>query len=207
MVKRILCFGDSNTWGYISGSDHQRYDENERWTGVLQNLLGNEYKIIEEGLNSRTIITNDPRPLREGRSGYDYLLPCLDSHDPIDLVVAMIGSNELKYGKKVKEIGELFEEYIVKIVLNRPKVINGETYKLLVAAPPIVDEGDPGDFEMVHLDSLNFNETYKEIAEKYNLPFVGNEGLTLGPDKIHLTKEAHSMLAKRIYDEIIKMEL
>lgn len=53
---RILCYGDSNTWGYISGSDHQRYGNNERWTKILAKLLGNSFEVIEEGLNSRTLI-------------------------------------------------------------------------------------------------------------------------------------------------------
>ena len=54
---RILCYGDSNTWGYISDSDHQRHSKTERWTGVLQNMLGDNFEIIEEGLNGRTLIS------------------------------------------------------------------------------------------------------------------------------------------------------
>lgn len=54
---RIICYGDSNTWGYISGSNHIRYSKTKRWTGVLQTLLGDKYEIIEEGLNSRTLIS------------------------------------------------------------------------------------------------------------------------------------------------------
>ena len=72
MKYRILCYGDSNTWGYISGTDHQRYGEDERWTKVLVKKLGENFEIIEEGLNSRTLISNDNRPEREGRNGYEY---------------------------------------------------------------------------------------------------------------------------------------
>lgn len=90
---RILCYGDSNTWGYISGTDHQRYGNNERWTKILTSLLGDKFEIIEEGLNSRTLTSNDTRPGKEGKNGYEYLLPCLDTHDPIDLVVLMLGTN------------------------------------------------------------------------------------------------------------------
>lgn len=73
--KRILCYGDSNTWGYISGSDHQRYGKEERWTKLLAKLLGNQFEVIEEGLNSRTLISNDPRPGKEGKNGAEYLIP------------------------------------------------------------------------------------------------------------------------------------
>ena len=121
---RILCYGDSNTWGYISGTDHQRYGNNERWTKILTSLLGDKFEIIEEGLNSRTLTSNDTRPGKECKNGYEYLLPCLDTHDPIDLVVLMLGTNELKsaYNKTAKEIGELLEEYFIKTILNRWKI-------------------------------------------------------------------------------------
>ena len=63
---------------------------------VLQKLLGDGFEIIEEGLNSRTLVSDDERPGKQGRNGSSYLIPCLDSHDPIDLVVLMLGTNEIK---------------------------------------------------------------------------------------------------------------
>ena len=65
----------------IPGTDHQRFSKEERWTGVLQRMLGDKFEIIEEGLNSRTLISVDKRKDKEGRSGAEYLLPCLDTHD------------------------------------------------------------------------------------------------------------------------------
>ena len=127
--KRILCYGDSNTWGYISGSDHQRYGKEERWTKLLAKLLGNQFEVIEEGLNSRTLISNDPRPGKEGKNGAEYLIPCLDTHDPIDLVILILGTNELKntYQKSAEEIGNLLEEYFVKVILGRKSQL-ADTY-------------------------------------------------------------------------------
>ena len=115
---RILCYGDSNTWGYISGTDHERYGINERWTKFLQCKLGDRFEVIEEGLNSRTLISNDTRPGKEGKNGYEYLIPCLDTHDPIDLIILMLGTNELKasYNKTAAEIGEMLEQYFVKVI-------------------------------------------------------------------------------------------
>lgn len=117
---RILCYGDSNTWGYISGSNHERYGNKERWTKILAESLGNDFEIIEEGLNSRTLTSNDTRLGKEGKNGYEYLIPCLDTHDPIDLVILMLGTNELKatYNKTAKEIGNILEEYFIKTILN-----------------------------------------------------------------------------------------
>lgn len=94
-MKHILCFGDSNTWGYIPGSGGQRYDLDQRWTGILQQELGVGTRVIEEGLNGRTTLWEDPTvPLR--RSGLAWLPACLDSHRPLDLVVLMLGTNDLK---------------------------------------------------------------------------------------------------------------
>ena len=63
--KKILCFGDSLTWGYIPGSGHERFSEKIRWPKVLQKALGEDFEIIEEGLNSRTLVNEDTRPGKE----------------------------------------------------------------------------------------------------------------------------------------------
>ena len=206
---RILCYGDSNTWGYISGSDHQRYGEKERWPRVLADLLGDNFEVIEEGLNSRTLISNDPRVGKEGKNGYEYLIPCLDTHDPIDLVILMLGTNELKksYNRSAKEIGDLLEEYFVKTILNRKSQIANKYPKLLIVTPPMVSE---------HTDYCNANEKYlgaeekskelnviyKEIAERNNCYFLGNDGLDTGIDGVHLTSESHKKLAQLLEKNI-----
>lgn len=207
---RVLCYGDSNTWGYISGSDHKRYGNTERWTKVLGTLLGDNFEVIEEGLNSRTLTSNDTRPGKEGKSGYDYLLPCLDSHDPIDLVVIMLGTNELKqkYNKTAKDVGELFEEYFVKSILNRKSQITKKFPKLLIVVPPVVDEKankkNRADslYEGATPKSKELNSIYQEIAQRYNCYFLDNSKLETGIDGIHLTKESHRVLAELLTDKI-----
>ena len=92
-MKNILCYGDSNTFGFIPVSG-KRYSIDERWTGILQKLLGNEYRIIEEGLNGRTTVFEDPS--KAGRNGKAYLEVCLESHKPIDLIIISLGTNDLK---------------------------------------------------------------------------------------------------------------
>jgi lysophospholipase L1-like esterase len=95
-MKTILCYGDSNTWGYIPGTG-LRYPRNQRWPGVLQAALGNDFHIIEEGLNARTTVMDDP--IRGGaiKNGLTYLRPCLESHAPLDLVILALGVNDLKH--------------------------------------------------------------------------------------------------------------
>ena len=93
MKKRILCYGDSNTWGY-NGETATRFPEDIRWTGQLQTLLGEEWTIIEEGMCSRTTVFDDP--IIEGVNGLTYLHPCLSSQSPIDYLIIMLGTNDCK---------------------------------------------------------------------------------------------------------------
>ena len=90
---KVLCYGDSNTWGQRPDSK-LRYAADIRWTGILQQNLGTAYYIVEEGLNSRT--TDLEFSGKPGRNGKTYLTPCLASHNPIDIVVVMLGTNDLK---------------------------------------------------------------------------------------------------------------
>jgi len=88
----VLCYGDSNTYGSIAGRD--RLERPKRWPGVLAAELGANWHVIEEGLGGRTTVFDDPElPSRNGR---EYLLPCLLSHEPVDLVVLFLGTNDLK---------------------------------------------------------------------------------------------------------------
>jgi lysophospholipase L1-like esterase len=96
-VKTIMCYGDSNTWGCIPLTGPQpprRYAPAQRWPGVLRRELDDGYWIVEEGLNGRTTVWDDP--LEPFRSGKELLLPCLLTHQPIDLVIVMLGTNDLK---------------------------------------------------------------------------------------------------------------
>ncbi len=206
--KRILCYGDSNTWGYISGSDHQRYNKKERWPRILQSLLEENYEIIEEGLNSRTLISNDPRPGKEGKNGSEYLIPCLDTHDPIDLVILMLGTNELKfnYNKTPEGIGEILEEYFVKKILNRKSQFTGKYPKLLIVTPPLVNEFADERTSIKYKDasekSKKLNEIYEEVAKRNNCYFISNDKLEVGIDGVHLTKESHKILAEILKEKI-----
>ena len=208
-MKRILCYGDSNTYGYISGSDHKRFDENKRWTQVLQKKLGNNYCVIEEGLNSRTILSNDPRPGKEGRSGYEYLLPCLDSHDPLDLIIVMLGTNEVKvrYNKSTTEIGEMLENYIIKPIKTRA-FHNSANPKILIITPVKVNgklantNFESKYDESSEIKSIQLEEHFKKIAERNNCYYLSALNLETGIDGVHLTENGHKLLADMIYEKI-----
>ena len=136
-MKRILCFGDSNTYGYIPGGAG-RYGENIRWTGRLQDKMSTEAIIIEEGLCGRTTVFQDE--LRIGRKGIELLPVLLESHAPLDVVVVMLGTNDCKtvYGASAEVIGKGIEKIIgqirailpeTRILLISPILLGNEVWK------------------------------------------------------------------------------
>jgi len=209
--KRILCFGDSNTWGYIPWSHHERFSENIRFPKVLQKLLGIDFEIIEEGLNSRTLSSEDMRIGKEGRNGSLYLIPCLDSHDPLDLVILMLGTNEIKdvYQNSPEKIGEALDKYFVKTILSRKSQFQDKYPKILIISLPIIDESTKYANERYvgwTKKSKELSKLYSKIAKTNECYFVHASDLTVGIDGVHLTEESHIELAKRLFNEIKKNE-
>jgi len=92
-MREILCFGDSNTWG-ADPATKGRHPNDVRWTGVLQAALGTGYRVIEEGLNGRTTVWEDP--VEGDKMGKRHLVPTLESQAPLDLVILMLGTNDTK---------------------------------------------------------------------------------------------------------------
>ena len=91
--RRVLCFGDSNTYGYDPARDG-RYGDDERYPMVLQDLLGDGWSVVEEGLPGRTAVFDDP--ITEGMNGLRVITPILMSHAPLDTVTIMLGTNDSK---------------------------------------------------------------------------------------------------------------
>lgn len=171
---RILCFGDSLTWGHDPKTDGLRYPANVRWTGQLQEKLGNNFEIIEEGLCGRTTILDDPK--EEGRNGKTYLKPCLLSHNPLDLVVLLLGSNDLKerFNLSSENIARNAEE-LVMIIKELGCNKDNKPPKILLISPPLVSEdcklpmeGMKGAVEK----SKQFAHFYKEVADRQNCEFI-----------------------------------
>lgn len=201
-AKRILCFGDSNVWGYIPNSAHERYPASQRWTGVLQNLLGEDFEIIEEGLNSRTINRSDPRPGKEGRNAMDYIIPCLDTHDPLDFIILLLGTNELKseYNLTPEEIASDMKT-LLDTIQNRRSQFRDIQPKVIVILSATIDETT----EYSSKDDKYKGGTKKSELLKDALSHVAMDkgaevldiasGLETGADGIHLTPTSHKSIA------------
>jgi lysophospholipase L1-like esterase len=206
-MKNILCYGDSNTYGY-DGDTGTRFERNVRWTGVLQKLLGEEYYVIEEGLGGRTTVWDDP--IEEHKNGKRYLLPCLDSHKPLDLVIIMLGTNDLKvrFSLSARDIADGMENLIKTTLKSDCGREGGAPKILLMSPPPIVVL--PIFAEMLQNSeekSKKLAPYYKEIAEKYKIEFldVGEIILTCEADGVHFDAENHKKLAEVIMNKVKKM--
>ena len=206
-MKRILCFGDSNTWGNISGTP-DRFDPEVRWTGVLQNELGGDYLVIEEGYNGRTVVMPD---LVEGRlSGIDYFRPCLDSQSPLDLVILMLGTNDLKirFGLEAESIAFGFHRYL-DALMTTPMM--GERPKVLLVSPILIDESYKGNavfHGMFGEDGVERSKelapVYRRFAEENGLGFLdaAEYGSASPVDGIHMAADDHRRLGRAMAGKV-----
>lgn len=198
MKKRVLCFGDSNTWGYdaVTGG---RYDEDTRWTALLQKSLGSDYTVIEEGHNGRTTVWDDP--IENRLAGLTYLWPCMDSQSPIDLIVIMLGTNDTKcyFGTQAKSIAD----GAGRLVETAQKSKFGrcdQPPKVLLVAPIRVRDAEC--FEAIfgtqaEKKSEQFSVQFKRVADEFNCEFMdASEFADPSPvDGIHLDEKGHAAFA------------
>ncbi|MCA9391935.1 hypothetical protein KC614_01895 [candidate division WWE3 bacterium] len=200
-AKRVLCFGDSLTWGYMPATSHERFAANVRWTGKLQMLLGDNYEIIEEGLNSRSLVSEDTRPGKEGRNGSTYIIPCLDTHDPIDLVIIMLGTNELKdnFESTPDQIISSFEEHFVKVIAERKSQFKDTNPHILIMIPPAIDLSKEYALARYANSKDKYDAMvsgYTKISQKYNASLIlASEYVTTGDDGVHIAEGSHAKLA------------
>lgn len=198
-VRTILCFGDSNTYGYIPGSGG-RYEAGQRWPRRLEMLLGEGHEVLEEGLNGRTIAFTDN--IEPYRCGSDHILPCILSHAPVDLLIVMLGTNDTKdrYHVKAEEIGYGLEELILKVLSCRQ--LQDRPPQILILSPvPLGSMDGCIEFsEASRQKSLRLPAVYAQTAKDLGCHFfeAGSVVPQPGCDNIHLAPEAHDALARAL---------
>lgn len=210
MKRQIVCFGDSNTHGYCARTGG-RFDEGERWCCLLQEKLGENYHVIEEGLSGRT--TCFPDPLYEGLSGLAYLSPCLMSHEPVDLLVIMLGTNDTKerFGASAACIGLGLKRLIDKARATTECWRDGKV-NILVVTPQNIDRRYL-DTEVAATmgrgcaeKSEELGAEFARVAELCGCHYLdANQVLTAPPnhiDYMHLTLEGHRQLAEALAGKI-----
>lgn len=214
-VKRILCYGDSNTWGFVPGKG-TRFSKDERWTGVAQKELGAEYEIIEDGINGRTTIWDNPY-LGEYINGYKGLPYSFFRSKPIDLVFLMLGTNDLIYTDSVGVYKGVYK--IAKAIKNADIVFEGSTDgsqniynekpSIILAAPVISAESTINDEDggKRYRESRKSVDEIKKVAEILDLEYFDASQFAEASsvDGIHMDKNNHYKLGIAIADKIHKV--
>ena len=208
-MVNILCYGDSNTYGYDPETG-LRYPKDVRWTGVLQNILGSDYNVIEEGLNGRTTVFDDPND--DWKNGLDYVRGIVCTHRPVDVFVVMLGTNDLKacFGASPEEITSGLGKVIVS-ALDTLEKKQGFRPKVLIVSPaaltgvengPFAASFDEGSVER----SKSLAGCFDVLSKKLNVSFLNAAEVTLPSkaDGVHLDRKGHKLLGTAIGYTLLK---
>lgn len=210
--KRIMCFGDSLTWGWVpveEGVPTTRYPAEQRWPGVLQAELGEGYIIIEEALSGRTTSLDDPTDSR--LNGSTYLPSALASHLPLDLVTLMLGSNDTKayFHRTPFEITAGMSKLVGQVLACAGGV--GTSYpapKVLIIAPPPLAPMPHAYFQALfggaYEKSAQFGKLYGDLADFMKVNFLDASEIisTDGVDGIHFTEENNRELGLTVAKKV-----
>ena len=198
----IVCYGDSNTYGFDQAT-FGRFSKAVRWPGVLAAAMGAAAEVIEEGLNGRTTIWDDP--YLDGRNGRAYLLPCLRSHAPLDVVVIMLGTNDTKtiFGRSAAEIaagaGALVDD-----VLASECGPDGGAPRVLLVAPPgpgeVTERSEVWGFGEAKAKGERMPGLYRTVASMAGVAFLDAAAVAgVDPeDGVHLTPQGHATLGHAV---------
>lgn len=213
----VLCYGDSNTWGADPTWDRKgiqwRLPYDQRWVGVAQNELGNNYHLYEEGLCNRNTAFDDT--LAADCNGLKGLPMVLNTCRPLDLVVVMLGTNDIKhrFGLGAMDVSRAMD-CIITCIKNQPcGYIMGTPPRILIVAPvpvsDIVHKYEWGELfreEGVEL-SHKIPEYLKRVADKWECDFLdaGQYAVPNPTDGVHLDAENHTKLGKAIAEKIKSM--
>lgn len=200
-MKNIFCFGDSNTFGF-NPKDGSRYDKTSRWTGVLQELLDGNYKIINHGKNNRTFFSinpNDPEI-----SGLNILPARLKGN--IDIIIVSLGANDTQkiyknndsnYINAINRTVEIIKEY-------------NQNTQIILTAPPVIQESVLDSYFNLMFDKNSILKSeilpkiYQENAKKLNIKYIDFNEITpvSDIDGLHYTKEGHIKIANYLAEII-----
>ncbi len=173
-TRTILAFGDSLTWGFEAGT-FRRHPFEVRWPNAMTAKLGAGYRVIAEGMNGRTTVHDDPT-VPEDRNGAAALPMLLSTHQPLDLVIIMLGTNDVKFAARCRAFDAARGiERLAKMVLDFRYNADFATPKVLIMAPPHAVKTENEFF--AHLFDHAIEETklfarhYAEVAQDLGVSF------------------------------------
>ena len=214
-MKTIVCYGDSNTWGYMPKREHPEITANNRfpwgvrWTSLLQMKLGADYRVVEEGLNGRTTMFDDPLDVcRNGLEGIDYSML---TNCPVDLVILMLGTNDVKefFGMPPYVIAKGCGRLIDRIQAGGYGP-NGAAPQILLVAPLKLPDTLPGSWlgDEFGPGAIARNDQlpayYEKIAAEKGVHFLNAAAsVTDDPaDSIHMNEDGHAATAELMYQQV-----
>ena len=205
MKKHIVCLGDSNTHGYCADpndcADHgNRFNEEERWTCLLQKALGQDFHVLEEGLSGRTTVF--PDPLHEGMPALDVAYPILMSHEQVDLLIIMLGTNDTKdrLGMNAACIALGMERLLIKC--KQVPCWGEKAPHILVVCPPHIGDElkDPCMGTTCAEKSRELSKYLEPVAIRNGCAYLDAQGIAEfnKVDFMHLSRKGHAQLAKKL---------
>lgn len=210
-MKTVLCYGDSLTWG-VDAEGRARHAYEDRWPSVLQKALGHGVRVIAEGLNGRTTVYDDHFSPAD-RNGARILPTILSTHAPLDLVIIMLGTNDLKpvyannaviVGQGVKRLVEIIRHQAWPMDYDAPDI-------LIMAPPPLCETDDPvlGPMFAGRIDEAHMlASVYADIADETGCGFfdAGSVARTTPVDGVHLDAENTRAIGRGV-EPIVRMML
>lgn len=214
---RVLCFGDSNTWGCVpihNGDSLRRYNKEQRWTALLEKKLGPNATVINAGLNSRT---TSPTPFYEevlkdvDRRAVETFVTFYNCALPLDVLIIMLGTNDVRDG--VEQDPNVTANRIAKMIADaRKNTITGSQPKVLVISPVplrVVEGNDINSSYAKGRDkTLAFSKIFEKMAKDAEAYFLDASTVIPeadGCDGAHLSELAHKKLADAIYAKVNMM--
>jgi len=209
--KTIVCFGDSNTWGFNPATGG-RFNEQIRWPRRMQRRLGAGFNVVEEGLNGRTTVFEDP--ISGGKNGFDHLPIIRKTHMPIDVLVIMLGTNDLQFRFAVNAAGiAKAMSRLVFAALQPTDDVEGRAPQVLLVAPPPIGPLDDTPYEalfngeVTRAQSRQLAPLYKDIAQLYGTAFFdAGSAVSVSPlDAIHIDEAMQGPLADALAQEVARL--
>lgn len=214
MKRKILAFGDSNTWGWNPANDltraPERWDDDVRWTGVCQAALGDDFEVINEGLYGRTTVWDDP--IEEYRCGKDHLPAAMDTAAPFEVMVIMLGTNDLKirFGLPPKDVAEGAGVLLERALVRKGDFVNGQPRILLICPPrlgPVSQTVMAPCFGGSEEKSAQMAPFFEKVAAKFGVEYLNADEIIHSSelDGLHLDADQHEKLGQAIAEKIRQM--
>jgi lysophospholipase L1-like esterase len=200
-MPSVVCFGDSNTWGYAASSD-VRLGRWERWPGVLQRALGDDWHVHEEGLNGRTTVyERDDEP---NRNGLDWLPVALETHHPVDWLVISLGTNDLfAPGAPTADDAAEGAGRLVDLARSSGFGPHDGPPRVLVLAPPAYATLPPEDAAQApggERESQRFGSSFRAMAQARSVTLLDLGDLIASSplDGIHFEAADHAVIGTAV---------